>query len=136
MKSLRHSFLGFIFLLVACTGESTGDVSVSRILVSGQLNAEGQIAIEQIEFPSTQEAIHVHVFVENLNEAIIVRGDWWYDGGEEPVKVYEASVTIDPEKPVGMFTLQTTQQWPAGDYRFEFFHGAERLGEAVFSVTQ
>lgn len=133
MKFFRSSIILSTAFLVACAANSSG-ITVSKVLMAGQLNSKGEIETEQTSFAPTQVAIYAHAFIEGHTESTIVRGEWWFDGGKEPKKIYEATVTVLPDRPVAMFTLQSTQQWPVGDYRFVMYYVQEQLSETKFSV--
>ena len=136
MKLLRTISVLTALLLAACSG-SASTVTVSKVLLAGELNAKGEIESMQTSFLPTQDAIFAHAFVEGHTSAILLRGEWWFDGGKEPPKkIYEALVTVLPDRPVAMFTIQSTQQWPIGDYRLLLFIEEKQLIELKFTVEK
>lgn len=130
MKTLL-SILTIPLFLVACSADDS--VQVSQVLMGGTVNERNEIENQQTTFSPTQNSIFAHAFVQNLQGEALVQGEWWYDTGDSR-KIYQASVTLDPEHPVAKFTLQSTQDWPKGDYRFVLVLDGETLSETEFSV--
>ncbi len=125
-----------VLLLTACTQSASTGVSISQVYIGSQLNDRGEIEVIQTEFPVDQNAIFAHAIVTGFTEAILVTGEWWYDSGDAPRKIYEASVTVVPDRPVAMFTIQSTQNWVPGEYRFVMMLEDEQLSETKFSVVE
>ncbi len=131
-----HSILASVLLLTACAQSASTGVSISQVYIGAQLNDRGEIEVVQTEFPVDQNAIFAHAIVTGHTDATLVTGEWWYDGGDAPRKIYQASVTVIPDRPVAMFTLQSTQNWVPGEYRFVMMLEDEQLSETKFSVVE
>ena len=125
-----------IFALASCSNGAESSLGVSQILLGGQVNARDEIEQSQTEFPPEQTMIHAHAFVTGLSASTLVRAEWWFDSDEAPKKIYETSVTLTPDRPVAKFSLQSTKQWPVGDYRFLLFSAEDQIGETEFEVTE
>jgi len=137
VKPCRTSlfFLALASLSACSSGEQQeAEVGVSQILLGGAMNERQEIEEQQVFFAPTQSTFFAHAFVTGLSQSTEIVGAWWY--GDRQNKIYESRVAVTPDRPVAKFQLQSSQEWPQGDYIFVVSSAGEELFEKEFRVGE